>query len=167
MVLFVSLLILIVSGMIALHVYTRLRYLQAMALSAAPLPAEGRYKPMLRLLSPNDVELIAANKSLSQKFRKQRLVILREYLACLTKDYGRLLAGLRSSMVASSVDRPDLAAALSRNQMLFVIAVCRIEYRIWLYRLGIGTVDVSGLVFAIDALRSQVAVLAPAMQPAR
>ncbi len=167
MVLFASLLILIVSGMLALHLYTRLRYVQAMALSSAPLPAEGRYRPMLRLLSANDIELVASNKALCNKLRKQRLSLLQDYLGCLTKDYGRLLAGLRASMVASNVDRPDLADALAKNQMLFVIAVCRIEYRIWLYRFGIGTIDVSGLVNAIDALRAQVVVLRPAMQAAR
>jgi len=41
--------------------------------------------------------------------------MFRGYLRCLTKDYARLLSGIREMMVESGVDRPDLAKALVRK----------------------------------------------------
>jgi len=55
-----------------------------------------------------------------------------------------------------------LAHALAKNKVLFTLALCRIEYHLLLHRAGIGKVDVSGLVDAMDALRTQVSFLAPA-----
>jgi hypothetical protein len=167
--LFVTTLFLIIAGLGALHFYTRFRRLEAFTSSAAPalLPASNRYQPMLRLLSPDDEAFVSANKSLAKKLKKQRMQIFREYLACLSGDYGRLLAGVRSAMASSGVDRPDLAAAVAKNEAMFALAVCRVEYRLFLHSLGVGTVDVSGLVDGIAALRNQVAAFNPAMSAVR
>jgi hypothetical protein len=89
--------------------------------------------------------------------RSERRKLFRRYLACLTKDYGKLLAGIRMVMVQSGVDRPDLAKALAKNRALFAIAICRVEFRLALHSAGIGQVDISGVVGAFDALRDQVA----------
>ena len=59
-------------------------------------------------------------------------------------------------MAGSGADRPDLARALAKNRMLFSLAVYRIEVRLALHSLGIGTVDISGLVGAFEGLRAQV-----------
>ncbi|MES1260538.1 MAG: hypothetical protein ABUS49_02290 [Acidobacteriota bacterium] len=161
MILFAAILFLIVSGLAALHFVTRLRRLTAISPGLNTTPSAGRYNPMMRLLSTDDAYLVASNKPLAKKFRKQRVAIFRDYLCCLTRDYGRLLAGVRLAMVRSQVDRPDLAAALARNQALFALAVCRIEYRLWLHSAGIGTVDVSAVVAAMDALRTQAKLFTP------
>jgi hypothetical protein len=153
----------IVLGAAATVFLVRVRTINAVAESQKPFPSEGRYRPMLRLLSDEDLAFAAANKSLARKLRAQRRGIFREYLNCLTKDYGRLLAGVRMAMVRSGVDRPDLTRALARNKALFAFAVCRIEFRLQLHAAGIGRVDVSGLVEAMDILLSQVRILAPAV----
>ena len=162
MFLFAALLIFIVFGLVALHFFTHLRRLNALSQGTSGVPAAGRYTPMLRLLSNDDARLVSLNKHLARKFRQQRVAIFRDYLQCLTRDYARLLGGVRLAMVRSHVDRPDLAAALARNQVLFALAVCRIEYRLWLHTAGIGTVDVSGLVGAMDALCVQARIVSPA-----
>jgi len=163
MVLLVAILLTIVSSLVTLHFVTRLRYLQAMSANHSANLHPGRFRPMLRLLSPADERLVSGNKELAKKFRDQRIAIFREYLRCLTSDYGRLLAGVRAVMASASQDRPELAVALSRNERLFAMAICRIEYRLWMHRLGIGTVDVSALVNAIDALRIEVSSVSPAL----
>jgi hypothetical protein len=117
---------------------------------------------MVRLLSDEDAAFVSTHKAIARKLRTDRRKIFRGYLNCLTKDYARLLNGVRLAMVRSGVDRPDLAHALAKNQILFAFALCRIEYRLLLHQVGIGKVDVSGLVDAIDALRTQVSFLAPA-----
>lgn len=70
-------------------------------------------------------------------------------------------------MVNSGVDRPELARALTKNQRVFTFAILRIELGLCAHALGVGTVDVSGLVTALDVLRAQVPVFAPAGAMAR
>jgi hypothetical protein len=130
-------------------------------------PAAARYRPMLRLLSDDDIAFASSDKRLVKKLRAQRNRLFRDYLRCLTKDYGRLLAGIRLAMVNSGVDRPDLARALAANQTRFALALCRIECRVFLHQFGIGKVDISGLVDAIDVLRAQVSILTPVALSAR
>jgi hypothetical protein len=159
---FVGLLTIIAAGSAALLFVTRARLLDSTALSHARLPESDRYRPMLRLLSDADFDFVAANPVLRRTIRARRREMFRGYLRCLTKDYARLLSGIRRMMVESGVDRPDLAKALAKNRMMFTFALCRIEVHLQLHALGVGKVDVSGLVEALDALRGAVSVLTPA-----
>jgi hypothetical protein len=163
MAVFVALMVFIGLALAGLHFYTRLRHLEVMMQTVSPLPDAGRYKPMLRLLSADDEQMLAGNPAVLRDFRKQRIAIFRMYLRSLTKDYGTLLAGIRTAMAYSADDRPELATALSKNRVHFTMAVCRIEYGLFLYSFGVGSVDVSGLVEAIDGLRKQVSILTPAI----
>jgi hypothetical protein len=162
----VVVLIFIVLGVVSLHFWTRLRRLSVADAALAPLPSANRFRPMLRLLSAEDEALVAANKPLARKLKRQRREIFRDYLSCLSGDYGRLLAGIRQVMVESGVDRPDLANALVKNQLLFTIALCRIEYRLFLHGFGVGSVDVSGLVEAMSVLRTQLSAFTQVAMPA-
>ncbi len=121
-----------------------------------------RYRPMLRLLSEADIALVSADKQVAAQLRNDRNRIFRRYLRCLTRDYARLLHGIRLAMVHSTLDRPDLARALTVNKFRFAVALCQIEFRLRLHSAGIGKVDVSGLVEAVDVLGTQVSYLTPA-----
>jgi hypothetical protein len=117
---------------------------------------------MLRLLSDDDFQLVSANPALRKTLRAERCRLFRGYLRCLARDYGSLLAGLRYAMVQSGVDRPELAHALVRNRIVFAIALCNAEIHLALFAAGIGKVDISGLVGALDALRAQASGFQPA-----
>jgi hypothetical protein len=164
---FATLLVLIAFSAFALQFFARARQLSAAADCHAPMPVADRYRPMLRLLSTDDCALLSGNKRLAKQFRTQRCAIFREYLRCLTKDYGRLLASVRVAMLRAGTDRPDLARALAVNKMRFIMTMCRIEFRLRLHEAGFGTVDVSGLVDAMDALRVQVSFARPSALAAR
>jgi hypothetical protein len=159
--LFITATVLILVSLVALLFSSNLRRLKSMEQSVSALPAIGHYQPMLRLLSEEDIAIAAGNPKLIRSLRRQRREIFRGYLRCLTKDYGRLLTGIRLAMVNSGVDRPDLAQALVRNQMVFAAALCRIQIRLMMHTAGFGQVDVSRLVGALDTLRAQVAMLTP------
>jgi len=152
--------VLLIAGGMSFQVVSRIRAMRIAETDVAPLIAGDRYRPMLRLLSDDDLEFVPAH--LRAGLRADRRMLFRRYLKCLSKDYARLLAGIRMAMVRSGVDRPELARALAKNRFLFAVAVCRIEYRLALHAAGLGRVDVSGLVAALDALRTQVAVFTPA-----
>ena len=160
--LFVALLMFIATVSAGFMFVVRLRLLDSTTQSHTHLPDVDRYRPMLRLLSDADLGFVAASPVLRGKIRTRRREMFRGYLRCLTKDYAKLLSGVRRMMVESGTDRPDLAKALAKNRAMFALALCRIEIRLQLHALGLGTVDVSGLVEALDALRGAVAVMTPA-----
>lgn len=160
--LMVALLMSIGMGSALLLFAARMRLLNAHVQAQQNLPDVNRYKPMLRLLSDADLGFAATNPKLRSRIRSQRREVFRGYLRCLTKDYARLLSEIRGMMVESGVDRPDLAKALARNRVLFALSLCRIELHLQLHALGIGKVDVSGLVEALNSLRGAVSVMTPA-----
>ena len=163
---FAGILALISLGLCAVQFFIRLRRLDAVASTRRAEGPPARYRPMLRLLSDDDIAFLSSNKPLLKKVRRQRSEIFRGYLSCLAKDYGRLLAGVRLAMVGSAVDRPELTRLLAKNRILFAVALCRIECRLWLYDAGMGKVDVSGLVEAMELLKAQIGVLTPSPLPA-
>lgn len=154
----------VLAGTAVVQFWAHMRTLGAGEESAAPFVDTDRYRPMLRLLADKDTAL-TTNPAMRRKLRAQRCDTFREYLRYLTGDYGKLLAGVRLVMSQSSVDRPDLAKALLKNQVLFAVALCRVDLRLRLYTLGIGrtealNLDVRGLVDALDVLRGQFSFLA-------
>ena len=159
MFLFACALFLIVVASIALQFVLKMRSLRSAEAGIRPSVALDRYRPMLRLLSNDDLAFVAANSKMQRELRVRRRNLFRGYLDCLTRDYAHLLARVRLAMVNSGVDRPDLARALARNRVLFAIAICKVEFRLALHATGIGNVDISGLVEALETLRSQVSVL--------
>jgi len=148
-------------GFVTWRILSRVRLPARSSSGALGVSAE-RYRPMLRLLSDEDFSFVAANIALQRSLKSDRRKLFRSYLRCLTRDYGCLLAGVRSAMAGSGVDRPDLAHALAKNRALFALAVYRVEVRLALYSLGVGKVDISGLVEAFEGLRAQVNVLSAA-----
>ena len=166
LVLFVFCLIVAGALLFVLELLSRLRVPRTFEVVSSSFSLAGRNRPMLRLLSEDDFRFVTAagpaGRSLCRSLRSQRRQIFRIYLRCLTRDYARLLAGIRMAMVQSGIDRPDLAHALSRNRLLFLLALARIELRLGAHALGVGKVEVGGLVDALEALRGQMSLLTPA-----
>jgi hypothetical protein len=159
-------LILIATACIGLQLILKMRSLGAAKATGSAVQGADRYRPMLRLLSDADLEFLPAGSPLRRTLRARRRELFRAYLRCLTRDYARLLAGVRYVMTQSRVDRPDLAHALLKNRVLFALAICKVEYRLALHAAGIGHVEIAGLVEALETLRSQVTVLTPLAQAA-
>jgi hypothetical protein len=161
-------LVLISFGCAGLQFLLKMRSLRSIAAAGGGSPslAADRYRPMLRLLSDADLAFVSADSKLQRSLRARRRDLFRGYLRCLTKDYARLLAGVRQAMILSGADRPDLARALAKNRALFALAICKIEFRLALHATGVGSVDISGLVDAMETLRGQVGVFSTAAQTA-
>jgi hypothetical protein len=158
-VLFPVALVLIVFGILAWEFSSRMRVIRAAEASALPTVSAERYRPMLRLLSDEDLAFVSASAHLSRTVRARRRQLFRSYLNCLTRDYAYLLAGVRAVMVQSGIDRPELARALAKNRILFAMAICKVEFRLTMHAAGVGKVDVSALVGAMEALSAQVKIL--------
>ena len=129
-----------------------------------------RYRPMLRLLDSRDLEFLRTQPGYSPqmeaKLRAQRCQIFRGYLRCLNMDFRRVCMALKLVMVQSRQDRPDLASILMHHQIMFTSGMIAIQARLFLYRWGICTVDVSSLVQIFDVMRLELRNMMPAAVPA-
>jgi hypothetical protein len=127
-----------------------------------------RYKAMERLFSEADFDFLKSQKgyhpSISRRLRRQRRAIFRSYLSCLKRDFGRLEAAILLCMAASRADRPDLAKAILKRRLVFTWAVACAEYRLVLYGLGLGTVDVGKLIGSLSGMRVELGQMALARQ---
>lgn len=156
---YLTVLAFILLGMAGILFVARMRQIRTTeSLRSASQVDISRYEPMQRLLSAEDIALVAGDKTLERVLRVQRSRIMRGYLRCMTKDYAALHAAVRQMMVDSGEDRPDLAMLLTRSKYNFAYSLCRIEMSLWLYRAGIGTIDLSGLMAQVQAFGSLVQV---------
>jgi len=96
------------------------------------------------------------------------VAIFRGYARCLGRDFTRISHSLKMLMVHAPVDRSALAGILLKQKLLFTWSLMSIEARLTLHSMGwsAAQVDVSGLVDALDAIRTQLRVLAATVQPA-
>jgi hypothetical protein len=128
-----------------------------------------RYRPMARLLDGGDMEFLRSQPGFTpkilNKLRTQRCQIFRGYLRCLQSDFGRVCSAIKLVMLQSKHDRPDLAAALIRHQMMFATGMVMVHCRLFLYSWGLGGVDVAGLVKSFDRMRLELRTLIPAAVP--
>ena len=124
-----------------------------------------RYRPMVRLLEQDDLQYLRSQPGFTpgmlRKLRVQRCELFREYLRCLDDDFARVCAALKIVMLQSKSDRPDLATALLRHQILFAAGSLSIRMRLVFFRMGFCGVDVSGLVKNFDTLRLELKILVP------
>jgi len=125
--------------------------------ASAAVCRAGRYRPLLRILSDEDLAPVRNNKKLLRRMRAERAEIFRGYVRCLSRDYARLLSGLSMAVVQSTTDRPDLAFAILRSRLLFASTLCRLDVMVLFYRFGICRVDVSGLAAVVEALSAPAA----------
>ncbi len=124
-----------------------------------------RYRPMLRLLDSGDLEFLRSQpgftRAMEARLRAQRCQIFRGYLKCLSADFGRVCAALKILMIQARRDRPDLATSLLRGQAMFAYGMLACEFKLVVYRLGLGTVDASDLVRIFDCMRLELRTVVP------
>ena len=125
-----------------------------------------RYRPMERLLGEEDYRFLASHPGFDRKslrrIRTERRRVFREYLACLSRDFSLVGTALRLMMMYSAQDRPDLAGILYKQQALFAFRMLGVQWRLALNSVGMGSVDVSGLVGAMESMRLELRHLIPA-----
>lgn len=124
-----------------------------------------RYRPMLRLLSDEELRFLSRYPGFSPKvaaqFRRQRCEIFRGYLRSLSRDFNCISLALKLLMVQASSDRPDLAATLVRTRLAFTVGLLAAHLRLVLYYFGLGTVNAAELLRLFDGMRLELRSLVP------
>ncbi|SPE32241.1 conserved exported hypothetical protein [Candidatus Sulfopaludibacter sp. SbA3] len=125
-----------------------------------------RYRPMLRLLDQGDLSFLRSQPgfkpAMASRLRRQRCNIFKSYLHNLTADFRRTCSALRMVMLHADNDRPDLATALLRAQAAFAWGMIQVQFHLTLYRLGMASVDVTGLVSLFDVMQLELRSFVPA-----
>jgi hypothetical protein len=133
--------------------------------------APARYKPMERLLGPEDQAFLASqpacNRGMARRFRATRISAFRGYARCLGRDFNRVSDALKMLMVHASVDRSALAGLLLKQRLLFNLNMMSLQMRLVLHSFGWSApkIDIRDLVEALDAMRTQLRALAVVAQP--
>jgi phosphatidylserine/phosphatidylglycerophosphate/cardiolipin synthase-like enzyme len=124
-----------------------------------------RYRPMLRLLDGEDLEILRSQPDFSpervREFRRDRCRIFREYLNRLNADFACVCMALKIVMLQSEMDRPELAENLFRHQVRFALGMVQVKARLLLFDLGIGTIQVEPLLSVFDNMRLQLRQMVP------
>ena len=128
-----------------------------------------RYKPMMRLFDAGDFEALRSQPGYSPrmaaKLRAERCASFRGSLRDLNMDFRRVCMALKIVMVQSEHDRPDLAAALIHHQIMFTCGMIMINARLFLFRWGNCTVDVTSMLQIFDVMRLELRNLVPSAMP--
>lgn len=123
-----------------------------------------KYRPMERLFSDQDYDFLATqpgySPAIARRLHAERRRIFRHYLRCLSRDFERLHTAAKFLLLHSPQDRPDLASALLKQRLIFRYALLSVHARLILQTLGIGKVDVRGLVRPLESMREQLSQLA-------
>ena len=125
-----------------------------------------QYRPMERLLLEEDVEFLRSQPGyeagMEKDLRLQRRKVFRAYLRCLGQDFNRLHLALRLLVLHAPEDRSDLAVTLVRQKLVFFGGLGLAHLKLSLHALGVGSVDVRGLVSVLETMRYELRSLLPA-----
>jgi hypothetical protein len=118
---------------------------------------------MARLLDPADFAFLekqpGCSPALVRRLRGERREAFLGYLGLLIRDFNQLLRIGRIMQIGSSVDRPEFASALWRQQIRFYLGVCFIWCEVALLPWGVR-VDGRNLVAALTRMFGEVRELA-------
>ena len=125
-----------------------------------------RYRPILRLLAEGEMDFLDSQPGFTPGMlaavRRHRAEAIRDRLQAMSCDFSLVCAALKLIMLQSQVDRPELALALLRSQITFAGNMLLAHGRLWLYRVGLGSVDVSALIVLFGSMTATLKTVAPA-----
>jgi hypothetical protein len=107
-----------------------------------------RYRPMERLLAEDDLSYLTAlglDQRTLKQFRKERRRLFGRYLRNLQADFWSLHAAARALLIEAPADRPELAAAILRQQFAF-------QRTVWMIRVGLLVPGFSGATAEVSRL---------------
>jgi hypothetical protein len=112
-----------------------------------------RYRPMLRLLCPDDLDfparVVPVAGDIAARLRRRHLQLFRAYLAALQADFD-LLQDAGHHLIAAGAASPALAESLFRSKIQFSRSLWSIRFRLIGFQLGWTRVDASPLLQAAE-----------------
>lgn len=120
------------------------------------------YRPFQRLLDPADFQYLrdrGISESRVRKLRAERRKIYRLCLRHLARDFNRVYRTLNQVLFQSEVDRPDLAAEVTRQRITFYQNLLWAEVRLTLHACGADRMPELDLTAPLEALQNHLGAL--------
>lgn len=118
-----------------------------------------KYRPIVRLLNADDILFLRAQPgyepSMERRLRAERRSLMREYLREMEADFNGLYRAATHLLLLAPVDQPELTSQLTAQRWLFVKQLATVRVGLCLDSVGIGTVEVSGLLEAFSSVQRQ------------
>lgn len=125
-----------------------------------------KYAPLGHLLDGSEFAFLEAqcgqNRSLVRRFRARRARIALEFLNEMRADFGRLQS-IGMALVAAGRGTAGFEEELFRHRIRFTRNWWRVRSQVLLWQLGLGGVDVEGL---LESMRISSSTVRAALQPA-
>jgi hypothetical protein len=122
------------------------------------------YRPMRRLLDPAEFRHLrdrGISKDVVNKLRSQRRDLYRSYVRSMAQEFKRVHNALKSLLVCSYSDRPDLATFLTKQTILFHRNMILVELRLTLHAFGVDAMPEIDLFPSLEMLQAQFRQLVP------
>jgi hypothetical protein len=132
---------------------------RARGLTDRPECSNSRRTPLENLDAESIAFLVkhpALNRTFVRELRRERRKVFREYLRSLRCEFNRTCDAIRAAMVESAEDRPDLARAILKQQVLFRMGLLQAECSMTLETLGLAEVDFDGIIDALGSIKLKV-----------
>src|SRR5579872_2164307 len=123
------------------------------------------YRPIQRLLDPADFDYLRRKGIAETRIKKlvaERRRIYRTCLRSLARDFNQVHQTLTVCLVQSRADRPQLAAELAKQRLVFYRHLMIVEFRLSLHACGVSRMPSIDLVAPLRALQNQLHELTPA-----
>jgi hypothetical protein len=124
-----------------------------------------KYRPMERLLCRDDEHFLRSqpgfHPSMLKTLRRDRRRVFRCYLGAIRRDFNGLYLAARQSVLLSDLEYSGLLQSVIKQRLVFYWAFGMVEWRLALYTLGVGTVDVQPVLDLLNAMRESAIALRP------
>ena len=119
-----------------------------------------RYEPMKRLLSEEDFEFLRSKPGIRpamiRRLRAERRKVFRAYLCELASDFDGLHRKARVMLAHAPEEYSELVGVVMATKVRFWSALAAVEMRLAIHAIGIGRIEISGLLNSIQILNSAV-----------
>ena len=119
-----------------------------------------RYQPMARLTGNDDIEFLrrrmCPRSGIVARWDRARRKVFGLYLNDLAQDFQGLHAEARALVSEAPEQYSDLVGLLMRQQIAFWRAMASVRVRFALNGIGIGQVDATPLVNALETMRQEI-----------
>jgi hypothetical protein len=116
-----------------------------------------RYKPMERLLSPEDFSYLTQmpgyRPEMGRQWKRDRRRLFRLYLNELAVDFNTLHSRARAVLAETGTESGELVAKLAGQKFAFWRTLAAIDLRLTMDALGVGSVDPRPLLQLVEAMR--------------
>jgi hypothetical protein len=117
------------------------------------------YYPMQRLLSDEDFRFLARQPgfdlSLYRKLKRERLLIFRQYLRRLIRDFNRLYTVTRTIISLQPEDHSELAVKLVKLRVRFMFSVLSAECNYVLCCMGFKTIVATAMLARLEEMSAE------------